>query len=33
MASVFKLPAVGDTMVEGEIVEWLVEVGDTVELD
>ena len=33
MASVFKLPAVGDTMVEGEIVEWLVEVGDTIELD
>ena len=33
MASVFKLPAVGDTMVEGEIVEWLVDVGDTVELD
>lgn len=33
MARVFKLPAVGDTMVEGEILEWLVEVGDTVELD
>jgi len=33
MAHVFKLPAVGDTMVEGEIVEWLVDVGDTVELD
>ena len=33
MARIFKLPAVGDTMVEGEIVEWLVEVGDTVELD
>ena len=33
MASIFKLPAVGDTMVEGEIVEWLVAVGDTVELD
>ena len=33
MASVFRLPAVGDTMVEGEIVEWLVAVGDTVELD
>jgi pyruvate/2-oxoglutarate dehydrogenase complex dihydrolipoamide acyltransferase (E2) component len=33
MASVFKLPAVGDTMVEGEIVEWLVAVGDTVDLD
>ena len=33
MASVFKLPAVGDTMVEAEIVEWLVEVGDVVELD
>ena len=33
MASIFKLPAVGDTMVEGEIVEWMVEVGDTVELD
>ena len=33
MASVFRLPAVGDTMVEAEIVEWLVAVGDTVELD
>ena len=33
MADVFRLPAVGDTMVEGEIVEWLVEVGDAVELD
>ena len=33
MASVFKLPAVGDTMVEAEIVEWLVEVGDEVDLD
>ncbi len=33
MARVFKLPSVGDTMVEGEIVEWLVAVGDTVELD
>lgn len=33
MAHTFKLPAVGDTMVEGEIVEWLVTVGDTVELD
>ncbi len=33
MASIFKLPSVGDTMVEGEIVEWLVAVGDTVELD
>ena len=33
MAHVFKLPSVGDTMVEGEIVEWLVAVGDTVELD
>ena len=33
MASVFRLPSVGDTMVEGEIVEWLVAVGDTVELD
>ena len=33
MARTFKLPAVGDTMVEGEIVEWLVAVGDTVELD
>ena len=33
MAHIFKLPAVGDTMVEGEIVEWLVDVGDTVELD
>ncbi|MCY3648227.1 MAG: dihydrolipoamide acetyltransferase family protein [Acidimicrobiaceae bacterium] len=33
MARIFKLPAVGDTMVEGEVVEWFVEVGDTVELD
>ena len=33
MASVFKLPAVGDTMVEAEIVEWLVAVGDEVDLD
>ena len=33
MAHTFKLPAVGDTMVEGEIVEWLVAVGDTVDLD
>ena len=33
MARAFKLPAVGDTMVEGEIVEWLVAVGDTVDLD
>ena len=33
MANVFKLPAVGDTMVEGEIVEWLVAVGDEVDLD
>ena len=33
MAHAFKLPAVGDTMVEGEIVEWLVGVGDEVDLD
>lgn len=33
MADVFKLPAVGDTMVEGEIVEWFVSVGDEVALD
>ena len=33
MAHAFKLPAVGDTMVEGEIVEWLVAVGDKVDLD
>ena len=33
MASVFRLPAVGDTMVEAEIVEWLVDVGDQVDLD
>ena len=33
MASVFRLPAVGDTMVEAEIVEWLVDVGDKVDLD
>ena len=28
MAQVFALPAVGDTMLEGEIVEWFVAVGD-----
>jgi len=33
MADVFHLPAVGDTMVEAEIVEWLVDVGDEVSLD
>ncbi len=33
MAQTFDLPAIGDTMVEGEIVEWFVSVGDTVELD
>ena len=33
MAQTFNLPAVGDTMVEAEIVEWLVEVGDEVALD
>lgn len=33
MAEIFNLPAVGDTMVEGSIVEWLVSVGDTVDLD
>lgn len=33
MAKIFKLPAVGDTMVEGEIVGWLVAVGDVVDLD
>ena len=33
MASVFRLPAVGDTMVEAEIVEWRVDVGDEVDLD
>ncbi len=33
MAQIFNLPAVGDTMVEGEIVEWLVAVGDAIELD
>lgn len=33
MAETFLLPAVGDTMVEGEIVEWFVAVGDIVELD
>jgi pyruvate/2-oxoglutarate dehydrogenase complex dihydrolipoamide acyltransferase (E2) component len=33
MAKIFNLPAVGDTMVEGEIVEWYVAVGDEVDLD
>lgn len=33
MASTFALPAVGDTMVEAEIVEWFVAVGDEVTLD
>ncbi|RZV47221.1 MAG: 2-oxo acid dehydrogenase subunit E2, partial [Acidimicrobiales bacterium] len=33
MAETFNLPAVGDTMVEGEIVEWFVAVGDVVDLD
>lgn len=33
MAETFNLPAVGDTMVEGEIIEWFVSVGEAVELD
>lgn len=33
MAEIFNLPAVGDTMVEGSIVEWFVSVGDVVDLD
>lgn len=33
MAKIFNLPAVGDTMVEGEIVTWFVAVGDVVDLD
>ncbi len=33
MAKTFCLPAVGDTMVEAEIVDWLVEVGDEIALD
>jgi pyruvate dehydrogenase E2 component (dihydrolipoamide acetyltransferase) len=33
MAKTFNLPAVGDTMVEGAIVEWFVAVGDEVDLD
>ena len=33
MASTFLLPAVGDTMVEGEIVEWFVAVGDEIDVD
>lgn len=33
MAKIFNLPAVGDTMVEGEIVTWYVSVGDEVDLD
>jgi pyruvate dehydrogenase E2 component (dihydrolipoamide acetyltransferase) len=33
MAQVFALPAVGDTMLEGEIVEWFVAVGDVIDLD
>ena len=31
MAYIFKLPDVGEGMAEGEIVSWLVEVGDTVQ--
>ena len=33
MASMFALPAVGDTMVEAVIDEWFVGVGDDVALD
>lgn len=33
MADTFNLPRIGDAMSEGEIVEWFVAVGDTVELD
>ena len=33
MADTFTLPRVGDAMSEGEIVEWFVAVGDTVDLD
>ncbi len=33
MADIFALPAIGDAMVEGEIVEWFVAVGDVIDLD
>ena len=33
MAQTFNLPTIGDAMVEGEIVEWFVAVGDEVALD
>jgi len=33
MADIFTLPAIGDAMVEGEVVEWFVAVGDVVDLD
>ena len=33
MAQTFNLPAVSDTMVEGEIIEWFVTVGETVSID
>ena len=33
MADIFPLPSIGDAMVEGEIVEWFVAVGDVVDLD
>lgn len=33
MSNTFNLPRIGDAMSEGEIVEWLVAVGDVVELD
>ena len=33
MADVFNLPTIGDAMVEAEVLEWFVAVGDEVELD
>ena len=33
MASSFKLPDLGEGLTEGEILQWMVSVGDTVTLN
>lgn len=33
MTYIFKMPAVGEGIMEGEIVKWSVDVGDTIEVD